>query len=95
MQLLHDNILVKRLGNAAMTKGGLHIPSNVDHSYFRYQVLEVGPGRKSKKTDKVIPMEVKPGDTVVAAKFNGTDVMVDGVTYYVLNSGQILAILEE
>lgn len=94
MQLLHDNILVKRLANATQTKGGLYVPLTADSPYFKYLVLGVGPGRKSKKTGKVIPMEVKVGDVVVAAKFNGTDILVDGDTYYVLNSQQILAVLE-
>lgn len=95
MQMLHDNILVKRLANAATTKSGLHIPSNVDHSYFKYRVLAVGPGRKNKKTGIPVPVPVNPGDMVVAAKFNGSDLIVDGETYYVLNSTQILAVLEE
>ena len=91
--MLHDNILVKRLENATRTKGGLYVPSTADSPYFKYRVIDVGPGRKSKKTGIPIPMEVKIGDTVLAAKFNGTDFMVDGVTYYVLSSAQVLAVL--
>lgn len=95
MQMLHDNILVTRLATAATTKSGLYIPSNVDHSYFKYRVLAVGPGRKNKKTGRPVPVPINPGDIVVAAKFNGSDLIVDGKTYYVLNSTQVLAIIEE
>lgn len=92
--MLHDNILVKRIANATQTKGGLYVPQNADSPYYKYLVLAVGPGKRSKKTGKVLPMEVKVGDTVVAAKFNGSDILVDGNTYYVLTSTQILAVLE-
>jgi chaperonin GroES len=93
MQLLHDNILVKRLENATQTKGGLYVPQTADSPYFKYLVLSTGPGRKNKKTGVVIPMDVKAGDLVLAAKFNGTDILVDGETYYILTSQQILAVL--
>jgi chaperonin GroES len=94
MEMLNDNLLVRRIANATNTKGGLYVPQNADSPFFKYKVLSVGPGKKNKKGNR-IPMAVNPGDTVVAAKFNGNDIMVDGVTYYILNSSQVLCVVDE
>lgn len=93
IRMQHDNVLVFPLPREEKA-GSIFIPESADRSHIKYRVLAVGPGRKNSK-GVTIPMDVKPGDIVVAAKFNGTQLTVDGMTLNVLNSSQLLAVLEE
>ena len=40
------------------------------------------------------PMDVKVGDTVLYAKYAGTDIKMDGVEYKILSIKDALAIIE-
>ena len=51
--------------------------------------------RYSKKIDgKDVKMTVKAGDKVIAAKYSGTDIKIDGEEYTILHQSDILAIVE-
>ena len=56
------------------------------------QVVAVGPGRLT-KAGKRLEMEVTAGDTVLFARWSGTEVDIDGDTYLVMKESDILAIL--
>ena len=43
---------------------------------------------------KLVPMSVKVGERVIASKYAGTTVKMDGVEYTVLSEDDILAIVE-
>ena len=53
-------------------------------------------GGISKKDDdgKTIPIEVREGDRVLITRYGGTEVKLDGKEYKILNSGDLLAIVE-
>src|SRR5256886_2304361 len=60
---------------------------------------ETGGGGKSDsgKTDdngKKLPFEVKKGDRVLVSKYGGTEIKLDGKEYKILNSDDILAVIE-
>ena len=42
-----------------------------------------------------VPSEVKAGDTVVFAKYSGSDVTLDGKDYIILRDSDILAVVED
>ena len=49
------------------------------------------------KTDdngKKVPFEVKKGDRVLVSKYGGTEIKLDGKEYKILNSDDILAVIE-
>lgn len=71
-ELHGDRVLVKVEDEALSTI--LHIPTTVKGRPKRGKVLMTGPGRVSRDGSCVIPMEVKPGDSVVMLEFSGIDV---------------------
>ena len=54
--------------------------------------MAVGPGGVI--DGKEVKMSVKEGDKVVAAKYSGTDIKIDGEEYTILHQSDILAIVE-
>ena len=43
---------------------------------------------------KEVKMEVKAGDKVIAGKYTGTNVKLDGQEYTIVRQGDILAVVE-
>ena len=70
------------------TAGGLFIPQTAQEKTQIGTVKAVGPG-----TDKV-KMEVKPGDTILFDKYEGTSVKVDGEEFLIADVKDILAVLD-
>ena len=59
---LHDRILVRRLEEAATTRGGIHIPDSAKDKPQEGEVISVGKG-KSNEDGKVFPLAVKEETT--------------------------------
>lgn len=88
---LHDRVLVKRLDSEEKTAGGLYIPDTAKEKPSRGEIVAVGPGKAYK--DKVMPMSVKVGDTVLFNKYAGTEVKLDGIEHLMMREDDILAII--
>ena len=56
-------------------------------------VMAVGTG-KIADDGKRIPFDVKKGDRVLVAKYGGTEIKLNGKEYKILNSDDILAVIE-
>lgn len=93
LRMQHDNVLVMPLPREEKS-GSIYIPESADASHIKYRVLAVGPGKLLPNGVR-IPMDVKAGDIVMAAKFNGTQVVIDGRVLGILNVNQLLLVLEE
>ncbi len=91
---LHDRVLLKRLEEEDVTKGGIIIPDSAKEKPIKGSVVAVGPG-KAGDDGKVQPLNVKEGDTVLYSKYAGTEIKVDGVEHLVLREDDILAIIED
>ncbi|MCX7945069.1 MAG: co-chaperone GroES [Deltaproteobacteria bacterium] len=91
---LHDRVLVKRLSEEEKTKGGIIIPDTAKEKPIQGKVVAVGNG---KKTDdgKLIPVDVKEGDTVLFSKYAGNEIKIDGEEYLILQESEILGIIEK
>jgi chaperonin GroES len=90
---LHDRVLVKRLEEEEVTRGGIIIPDTAKEKPIKGQVVAAGPG-KTGDDGKVVPMSVKAGDSVLFNKYAGTEVKIDGVEHLVMREDDILAIIE-
>lgn len=55
------------------------------------EVIAVGPGKLLESGERA-PMDVKPGDKVIFAKYGGTEIKIDGEEYMILRQSDILAI---
>ena len=90
---LGDRVVIQLLESQEVTKGGIYIPDTAKEKPQEGKVLAIGPGRLM-DDGKRAPLEVKVGDTVLFAKYSGTEVKLDGEEYLILNSERdILAII--
>jgi len=89
---LHDRIIVKRLPEEEVTKGGIIIPDSAKEKPAQGEVLAVGPG-KTLDTGKVQALDVKVGDRVMFGKYSGSEIKLDGVEQLILREDEILCVL--
>lgn len=89
---LADRVVIRKLGSEEKTSGGIIIPDTAKEKPQQGEVLAVGPG-KFDESAKRVPVEVKPGDKVIFAKYSGTEVKLDGVEYIIMSERDILAIV--
>ena len=87
---LHDRVLLKRLEEQEIKKGGIIIPDTAKEKPQEAEVIEVGKGRVA-EDGKVIPLEVKKGDKVLIGKFSGTEVTIGDVEHIIVREEEILA----
>jgi chaperonin GroES len=87
---LHDRVLLKRLEEQEVKKGGIIIPDTAKEKPQEAEVIEVGKGRVS-EDGKVVPLEIKKGDKVLIGKFSGTEVTIGDVEHIIVREEEILA----
>ena len=90
---LGDRIVVKVIEDTEQTSGGIFIPDSAKEKPQKGEVVAVGLGKVNDKGERE-PMDVKVGETVLYAKYAGTDVKMDGVEYKILSIKDALAIIE-
>ncbi len=88
---LEDRIVVRPDSAEATTASGLVIPDTAKEKPQQGEVLATGPGRRTENSGELIPTGVKVGDTVVYAKYGGTEITVDGEDLLILSGRDILA----
>ena len=86
-----DRLLVMRLDGEEKTHGGIIIPDAAKQKTQAGTVLAAGPGQKD-KDGKLIPMDIKVGDTVYFGKYAGTEA---GDDYLIIREDEILGIIEK
>ncbi len=91
---LHDRVLVEPLNAEEKTAGGIIIPDTAKEKPMEGKIVAVGTGYKS-DDGKVTPLDVKKGDTVLYAKFAGTEVRIDGKDLLIVKETDILAVIED
>lgn len=87
---LHDRVLLKRLEEKEVVKGGIIIPDTAKEKPQEAEVIEVGRGRVT-EDGKVIPLDIKKGDKVLIGKFSGTEVNIADVEHVIVREEEILA----
>ena len=90
---LGDHVLVEPAEEKEVKKGGIIIPDTAKEKPTEGVVRAVGPGKKD-DDGKTIPIEVQEGDRVLITKYGGTEVKLDGKEYKILNSDDLLAIVQ-
>jgi chaperonin GroES len=86
-------LLVERLEEKEVKKGGIIIPDTAKEKPQEAKVIAVGNG---KVTDdgKKIPLDVKAGDKILFGKYSGSEVKIDDKEYLIMREEDVLAILE-
>ena len=91
---LHDRIIVDRLEEGEQQIGGIIIPDSAKEKPQRGTVVAVGSGRVA-KDGKVVPLDVKAGDTILFGKYSGQEIKLDGIEYLIMKEDDVLAIQEK
>jgi chaperonin GroES len=91
---LNDRVLVKRLKEEEVTKGGIIIPDSAKEKPAEGKIIAVGAGKLNDKGVRV-PVEVKVGDTVLFSKYGGTEVKIDGEQHLIMREDDILGVVEK
>ena len=90
---LGDRILVEAVEEKEVKKGGIVIPDTAKEKPMESRVVALGTG-KTDDCGKKVPFEMKKGDHLLVAKYGGTEVNLEGKEYRILNSDDVLAVLE-
>ena len=90
---LGDRILVEAVEEKEVKKGGIIIPDTAKEKPQEGIVRVLGTG-KTDEDGKKVAFEVKVGDRVLVSKYGGTEIKLDGKEYKILNSDDVLAVVE-
>ena len=89
---LLDRVVLKVEEAEEKTKSGIILSSAAQEKPQFASVAAVGPG--GVVDGKEVKMYVSVGDKVIASKYAGTQVKIDGEEYTIVNQSDILATLE-
>jgi len=90
---LHDRIMVERLEEKEVKKGGIIIPDTAKEKPQEGKVIAVGSGKVG-DNGKKIPLDVKTGDKILFGKYSGSEVKIDDKEYLIMREEDVLAILD-
>ena len=90
---LHDRLLVERLEEKEVKKGGIIIPDTAKEKPQEAKVIAVGNGKVTDEGKK-IRLDVKAGDKILFGKYSGSEVKIDDKEYLIMREDDVLAILE-
>ena len=89
---LGDRVVIQPTPREEMTKSGIVLPDTAKEKPQEGKVIAAGPGRLTDE-GKREPMDVKEGDTVLYAKYAGTEFKVEGDELLIASQKDILAIV--
>ena len=89
---LSDRLLVRRVEEEEVKKGGIIIPDTAKEKPQQADVIAVGPG-KLNDDGKRTPIDVKVGDRVLLSKYAGTEIEIDDEECLIVNQDDILGVV--
>src|SRR5213592_2953912 len=89
---LGDRVIVKPKAKEEVTRSGIVLPDTANEKPQEGSVLSVGPGRVLDSGTRV-EMDVKAGDSVLFARYAGSEVKLEGDDYLVIRESDLLAIV--
>ncbi len=90
---LYDRVVVRRITAETTSAGGIVIPDTAQEKPQKGEVVSVGSGAV-KDNGTVVPLSVKENDTVLFAKWSGTEVTVSGEELLIMKESDILAVIK-
>ena len=89
---LGDRLIVEPIEQEDTTASGIILPETAKEKPQKGTVLAAGPGRRDDDGDR-IEMDVAEGDTVLYAKYAGTEIKIEDKKYLILKETDVLAII--
>ena len=83
---LGSRVVVEPLEQEDVTASGIVLPETAKEKPQRGKVLSIGPGDRD-ESGKRIQMDVAAGDTVLFAKYAGTEIKLDGKKLLIRKGG--------
>jgi chaperonin GroES len=90
---LGNRVVVEPIEQEEVTSGGIVLPETAKEKPQKGTVLAIGPGDRDDDGNR-IPMDVKEGDTVLFAKYSGTEIKLDEKKVLILRESDLLAIVD-
>src|ERR1700691_4505049 len=90
---LHDRVVIKRLEEGEIRRGGIIIPDTAKEKPQQGEVKAVGSGKLLETGERMAP-QVKAGDRILFGKYSGAEVKLDGEEYLILKEDEILGVVE-
>jgi len=90
---LGDRLIIEPIEQEEMTASGIVLPETAKEKPMQGKVLAIGPGAR-KEDGSRIAMDVSTGDTVLYAKYGGTEVKLENKKYLILKETDVLAIVQ-
>ena len=90
---LGDRVLVEPAEEKEVKKGGIIIPDSAKEKSMEAIVVALGTG-KIDDNGKKVPFEVEIKNRVLISKYGGTEIKLDGKEFKILNTDDILGIIE-
>jgi chaperonin GroES len=89
---LGDRVLLEVLEEDIQKQGSIFIPDTAKEKPQQGKVISVGSGRY--EDGKLIPLDVKAGNTVLFGKYSGAEVKYQGKEYLIVRESDILAVID-
>ncbi len=90
---LGSRLVVEPIEQEDVTASGIVLPETAKEKPQKGKVLSMGPGDRD-EDGKRIPMDVKVGDTVLYAKYSGTEIKIEQKKLLIIKESDVLAIVE-
>jgi chaperonin GroES len=91
---LNDRVLVKRLEEMQVTKGGIFIPDTAKEKPVEGKVIAAGPGKVNDQGNR-LPLNVKAGDRILFGRYSGSEIKIEGEEYLMMREDDILGVIED
>jgi chaperonin GroES len=89
---LADRVVIKPKAREEMTRSGIVLPDTAKEKPQEGTIIAAGPGRVLDDGTRV-PLDVKVGDSVLYAKYAGTEYKIDNEEHLIVRESDILAIV--
>ena len=90
---LSNRVVIKFIEAETKSAGGIVLSAAAQEKPQIAAVVAIGPGKIS-ENGTLCPMTVKVGEKVIASKYAGTAVKLDGVEYTILPEDDIYATVD-
>jgi chaperonin GroES len=90
-RMLNDRVLIRRLPEATITKGGIIIPETYREKPMSGEVVSVGTGRM--ENGRRVKLDVKVGDEILFAKYSGMDVVIGSEDFLIIKEDDVLMVV--
>ena len=90
---LEDRVVIQQIEAEEKTAGGIVLPDTAKEKPSQGEIIAVGPGGRD-ESGKLIPIDLKVGDTVLFGKWSGTEVKIDGQDLLIMKESDIMGVIE-